>query len=287
MRPFHQTVGPALPFVSKSVGPCAPRYQSRSFQPIVVGSSVGSSAADGSGAASARRRPRARSRSRGRGRRPCAARRRAQPASRAPSSPSTSGCRSRSQGRTRRASAAAGSAWATPTSTSSIGPPSQSSVVTHRNCGLIQEPRGRPRIRRPSIAICEQDARRRSAPPPSGPSRSAAFSRAAASATTSVVIASPRAATAAAAALPARVIQAPGRVETPLSRTKPSSRFRWGRRHGPCRGREDDRHDLARDRPERPPHREHAHEAPLLVQRALDVGRGRSRRSEPGSRGRR
>ena len=44
---------------------------------------------------------------------------------------------------------------------------------------------------------------------------------------TSVVIAAPRAATAATAALPARVIQAPGRLETPLSRTKPSRRLRW------------------------------------------------------------
>ncbi len=48
-RPSHQTVGPALPFVSKSTGACGPRYHSRSFQPIVVGSSVGSSAADGAG----------------------------------------------------------------------------------------------------------------------------------------------------------------------------------------------------------------------------------------------
>ena len=39
--PLHQTVGPALPFGSKSVAPCGPRYHSRSFQPIVVGSSVG------------------------------------------------------------------------------------------------------------------------------------------------------------------------------------------------------------------------------------------------------
>ena len=48
-RPSHQTVGPALPFPSKSTEACGPRYQSRSFQPIVVGSRVGSSAAHGSG----------------------------------------------------------------------------------------------------------------------------------------------------------------------------------------------------------------------------------------------
>ena len=34
--------------VSKGVGPCGPRYQSRAFQPIVVGSSVGRKATEGS-----------------------------------------------------------------------------------------------------------------------------------------------------------------------------------------------------------------------------------------------
>ena len=46
------------------------------------------------------------------------------------------------------------STCAAATSSSSIGPPSQSSVVTQRNWGLIHVPRGRPRTRRPSIAIC-------------------------------------------------------------------------------------------------------------------------------------
>ena len=48
-RPSHHMVGPALPFESKSVAPCGPRYHSRSFQPIIVGSSVGRSAAAGAG----------------------------------------------------------------------------------------------------------------------------------------------------------------------------------------------------------------------------------------------
>ena len=114
------------------------------------------------------------------------------------------------------------------TSSSSIGPPSQSSVVTQRNCGLIHVPRGRPRTSRPSIAICGSTR----APALCStthlpePKRSFFASRGT-SFVTSAVIASPRAATAATAALPARVIQAPGRVETPLSRTKPSSRLRW------------------------------------------------------------
>ena len=119
------------------------------------------------------------------------------------------------------------SACAAATASSSIGPPSQSSVVTQRNCGLIQDPRGRPRTRRPSIAICGSTR----APALCStthlpePKRSF-FASSGTSAVTSVVIASPRAATAATAAFPARVIHEPGRVETPLSRTKPSSRFR-------------------------------------------------------------
>ncbi len=52
------------------------------------------------------------------------------------------------------------------------------------------------------------------------------FASSGTSATTSRVIASPRAATAARAAFPARVSHGPGRLATPLSRTKPSSRFR-------------------------------------------------------------
>ena len=46
--PVPPDVGPALPAVSKSCSLYGPRYQSRSFQPIVVGSSGGSSAAHGS-----------------------------------------------------------------------------------------------------------------------------------------------------------------------------------------------------------------------------------------------
>ena len=55
MRPSHHTVGPALPSVSKSAGPCSPRYHARSFQPMTVGSRAGSSATHGSGAGSVSR----------------------------------------------------------------------------------------------------------------------------------------------------------------------------------------------------------------------------------------
>ena len=48
MRPSHHAVVPPLPVLSKMAGRCAPRYQSRPNHPIVVGSSAGSSAADGS-----------------------------------------------------------------------------------------------------------------------------------------------------------------------------------------------------------------------------------------------
>ena len=119
------------------------------------------------------------------------------------------------------------SACAAATSSSSIGPPSQASVVTQRNCGLIQLPRGRPRISRPSIASCGSTRAPALCSTTHRPEpKRSFFASSGTSATTSVVIASPRASTAARAALPARVIQAPGRVETPLSRTKPSSRFR-------------------------------------------------------------
>ena len=50
MRPSTQIVGPALPALSNSAARCPPRYQSRSFQPMVVASSAGSSATHGSGA---------------------------------------------------------------------------------------------------------------------------------------------------------------------------------------------------------------------------------------------
>ena len=180
------------------------------------------------------------------------------------------------------------STCAAATSSSSIGPPSQSSVVTQRNCGLIHDPRGRPRTRRPSIAICGSTR----APALCStthlpePKRSF-FASSGTSAVTSVVIASPRAATAATAALPARVIQEPGRVETPLSRTKPSSRFRCVAATARVAPAKTDRDELARDGPERPPHREQPDEAPVLVERSLDVGRARRRRCAPGSRGRR
>ena len=45
------------------------------------------------------------------------------------------------------------------------------------------------------------------------------------------------------------------------------------RRHRPRRGREHHRDELARDGPERAPHREHPDEAPFLVQGSLDVAR--------------
>jgi steroid delta-isomerase-like uncharacterized protein len=45
MWPSHHTVGPPLPAVSNSCARCGPRYQSRAFQPMVVGSSAGSSTA--------------------------------------------------------------------------------------------------------------------------------------------------------------------------------------------------------------------------------------------------
>ncbi len=45
IRPSHQRVGPALPLVSNTRALYGPRYQSRSNQPIVVGSSGGRSAA--------------------------------------------------------------------------------------------------------------------------------------------------------------------------------------------------------------------------------------------------
>ena len=48
IRPSHQAVGPALPFVSNSCALCGPRYQSRSNHPIVVGSNGGRSAGQGS-----------------------------------------------------------------------------------------------------------------------------------------------------------------------------------------------------------------------------------------------
>ena len=50
IRPSTQIVGPALPALSNSAARCPPRYQSRSFQPIVVASSAGRSAIHGSGA---------------------------------------------------------------------------------------------------------------------------------------------------------------------------------------------------------------------------------------------
>ena len=46
----------------------------------------------------------------------------------------------------------------------------------------------------------------------------------------------------------------------------------------PGGGREDDRQELARDDPQRPPHGEHADEAAVLVERALDVLRRHARR---------
>ena len=107
MRPSAQIVGPALPAVSNRAARCGPRYQSRPVQPIVVGSSGGSSATQGSGPAVGSsvvgqdvrrlRRPRGRPSTR---RRPRAPR-----ASRAPSSRSTSGRRPPFRDRTARASA--------------------------------------------------------------------------------------------------------------------------------------------------------------------------------------
>ena len=100
--------------------------------------------------------------------------------------------------------------------------------MTQRNCGLIHDPRGRPRISRPSIAICgstRAPALCSTSHLPE-PNRSF-FASSGTSLVTSVVIASPRAATAATAAFPTRVIHGPGRVVTPLWRRKPSSRFRW------------------------------------------------------------
>jgi hypothetical protein len=90
------------------------------------------------------------------------------------------------------------SACAAATSSSSIGQPSQSSVVTQRNCGLIHEPRGRPRTSRPSIASCGRTRAPAlcSVTQRPAPKRSLVASSGT-SATTSRVIASPRAATAA------------------------------------------------------------------------------------------
>ena len=126
-------------------------------------------------------------------------------------------------------------------STCSIGPPSQSSVVTQRNCGLIHVPRGRPRTSRPSIAICGSTRAPALCSTAHFPVPKRSFvASSGTSFVTSVVIASPRAATAATAAFPARVIQAPGRVEMSLPRTKPSSRLRWRGRHGARGCGEDD-----------------------------------------------
>jgi hypothetical protein len=118
------------------------------------------------------------------------------------------------------------SACAVATSSASIGPPSQSSVVTQRNCGLIQVPRGRPRTSRPSIAICGSTRAPALCSPAHLPLPSRSFfASSGTSVVISVVIASPLAATAPTAAFPARVSHAPGR-STPLSSRKPSSRRR-------------------------------------------------------------
>ena len=212
----------------KASRPWGPRYQSRSFQPIVVGSSVGQERgrrARRTASARGRRRGHSRPRRRGR-RRACGIAASAARASRAVQpahqrmSASVAGPNAASQ-RLR------SSACATATSSSSIGPPSQSSVVTQRNCGLIQVPRGRPRTSRPSIASCGRTRAPALCSTTQRPEpKRSFFDSSGTSATTSRVIASPRAATAARAAFPARVIHGPGRLETPLSRTKPSSRFR-------------------------------------------------------------
>ena len=146
-RPSHQTVGPALPFVSKRIAavraevPVAllPAHRRRVERRQERGRRLGA-------AASARGRPRARSRS--------------------PPSSSTSACGTAASaarvsrsgpagppadvglgGRAERREPAAEQLRLRRRRrrARSIGPPSQSSVVTQRNWGLIHVPRGRPR----------------------------------------------------------------------------------------------------------------------------------------------
>ena len=137
-------------------------------------------------------------------------------------------------------------------------------------------PRGRPRTSATFHRELRQDARAdalRRLPPASrrrdgasSPSMGTVFVR-------SDVNASPRASSSRIAASQARLSQDAGRFEIPLSRMNFSSR-RVRARDRPRRCRLDDGDELARDDEERPAHAEHAHEAPLLVERALDV-RGR------------
>ena len=147
-----QTVGPALPLRSNSSSWWSPRYQERSFQPITVGSSAGSSATQPSGCATGSRSsastypvPASRSTSTA----PAAASawrvwRCGHPVHHA-RSVRVPGPNAASQRRTSSVRAASGSRAGRP-------PSSQSAVAAHRYWLEIHVPRGCPRTMRASVA---------------------------------------------------------------------------------------------------------------------------------------
>ena len=205
-----------------------PRYQSRSFQPIVVGSSVGSSAADGSGARrrlevalehvagrAARGRPR------------CADR--GERGTRLSQRPAGPPAHVRLGGGPEGREPAAQQLDLRRGDVELLDRPAEP-VLGRDPAELGADPRpARPAADEPALhRHLRKHARSRALldHPPPGAEAELLREQRHVPARPRCVIASPRAATAATAALPARVIQAPGRVETPLSRTKPSSRFR-------------------------------------------------------------
>ena len=140
------------------------------------------------------------------------------------------------------------SIWAGADSICSIGPPSQSSVVTQRNCGLIHVPRGRPAHRAaPPSPSAAARARRRSAPPTHLPVPKRSFF--ASSGTSRVDLGRHRlAALPTAARLLARARDPGARARRDVAVANEALEpLPLRRRDGLRRGGEDDRDELARD----------------------------------------
>ena len=84
--------------------------------------------------------------------------------------------------------------------------------------------------------------------------------------------ASPRAVRASSAASETDSIQRAASVATPLCDDEALEPLALARRDDARASGVDDRDELARDDPERPPHPEHADEAPILVDDTFEVG---------------
>ena len=166
------------------------------------------------------------------------------------------------------------SACAAATSSSSIGPPSQSSVVTQRNCGLIHVPRGRP-AHEPSLHRHLRQHARTGAlldhPPPRAEAQLLREQRHVARDLGRHRLAARGHGRDGCIARTRDPGARPGGDAAVADEALEALALR--RRDRLRRRREDDRQQLARHGPQRPPHREQADEAAVLVERGLDVGR--------------